>query len=92
FYAVVHLMRRAAFILECALETHPNITLIGEEVLTPLLNGTPRSIRNIMGPEIVTRKLPSFGEAGCNFLFQTWKGEHHICILNLMTVWDFLIE
>lgn len=36
FYAVVRLMGRAAshITLECALQTHPNITLIGEEVLT----------------------------------------------------------
>jgi len=33
-YAVVRLMGRAAshITLECALQTHPNITIIGEEV------------------------------------------------------------
>jgi 6-phosphofructokinase len=35
FAAVVQLMGRAAahITLECALQTHPNITIIGEEVL-----------------------------------------------------------
>ena len=35
FAAVVRLMGRAAshITLECALQTHPNITIIGEEVL-----------------------------------------------------------
>lgn len=34
-YAVVRLMGRAAshITLECALQTHPNITIIGEEVI-----------------------------------------------------------
>jgi 6-phosphofructokinase len=38
-FAVVRLMGRAAshITLECALQTHPNIALIGEEVNTLLL-------------------------------------------------------
>ncbi|KAI7740995.1 hypothetical protein M8C21_016561 [Ambrosia artemisiifolia] len=55
FYAVVRLMGRAAshITLECALQTHPNITLIGEEVASKKL--TLKKVTNYIADVICKR-------------------------------------
>lgn len=57
---VVRLMGRAAshITLECALETHPNITIIGEEVTSDLIDLMKREL--IFVPHINYKVLPHY--------------------------------